>query len=152
LHYFRSKIGLSHWYSIHLFIINNFTWLWGESLLLIQKEQHKPLEKFTTILRVIYQKKNKRNNFHPTDVRRIYLHEYIIQFLRVEKLVTTMTFPTQWLVIGVPVTLEKETLHCSTRWDRYWVDSVIPRQGWNLHCHAWMTLVALVVASRRHWS
>jgi len=58
-----------------------------------------------------------------------------------------MTFPTQWLVIGVPVILEKETLRCSTRGNTYWF---MTRHGWNFHCHAWMTLVALVVASRRH--
>jgi len=93
---------------------------------------------------------NKRNNFHSTAVRVIYLRENIIQFLRVVKVVTTTTFPTHWLVIGIAVTLEKKTLHCRTRRNSYRVDSVVTRNGWNLHCHAWMTLVALVVASRRH--
>ncbi|KAK7306032.1 hypothetical protein VNO77_43946 [Canavalia gladiata] len=53
-----------------------------------------------------------------------------------------MAFPTQWLVIGVAVTLEKQTFLCSNCWGKTW-------QGWNLHCHAWMTLVALVAYSEK---
>lgn len=62
-----------------------------------------------------------------------------------------MAFPTQGLVIGVPVTLVsrvEETHGCGPGQTGF--DPLVSRQGRNLNRHAWMALVAFVVAARRH--
>lgn len=61
-----------------------------------------------------------------------------------------MAFPTQWLVIRVPVALicRVKKTHGS-RSGQTLLEPLVARQGWNLDCHARMTLVAFVVAARR---
>jgi len=64
-----------------------------------------------------------------------------------------MAFPSQWLVVGVPVTLGrrrvKKTCH-SRSFGKIWRVRVMTRQSWHLNCHAWMTIIALVVTAWRN--
>lgn len=66
-------------------------------------------------------------------------------------MVTTMAFPTQWLVIRIPVVTlvcrAKKTHGIGSGMTR--MEPLVARQGWNLNGHAWMALVAFVVAARR---
>jgi len=64
-----------------------------------------------------------------------------------------MAFPSQWLVIGVPVALRrrrvKKSCHgCS--FGKIWRVRVMAWQSWHLNCHAWMAIIALVMTARRN--
>ena len=67
-------------------------------------------------------------------------------------MVTTLAFPTQWLVIGVPViqmSRVKEHHGLSGSGLPHGFDPVVAGHGGDLNRHARVALVALVVAARR---
>jgi carbonic anhydrase/acetyltransferase-like protein (isoleucine patch superfamily) len=69
--------------------------------------------------------------------------------LGVEKAILATAFPTQWLVIGVPVTSRRLVEELRRSGLRQTTQTRLTWHGRHLDRHAWVALVALVMAARR---